>query len=110
MEESAEIGLNAKGIEVIAADRVRPDDSGISVASVESDSAVYIVDNERIETAVLVAQITVVGIGMRWGRFRAVVALHHIQIAGIGHIERTQQQRIQHAEDNGIGADCQRKG
>src|SRR5215469_17213768 len=98
MNESAKIGLNAKGIEVIAADRVRPDHSGISVARVESDSAVYIVDNERIETAVLVAQIAVVGIGMRRGRFRAVVALYHIQIARTGHIERAQHQRIQHAE------------
>jgi hypothetical protein len=39
MDESAKIGLNAQGIEVIAAYGLGPDDGGISVAGIEPNAA-----------------------------------------------------------------------
>src|SRR5579862_7965383 len=62
MDESAKIGLNAEGVEIIAAYRIGPDYRGISVAGIEPNAAHDVVEHQRVETAVSVTQVAVIRI------------------------------------------------
>ncbi len=84
MDESAEIRLNAESVEVVAADHIRPDDRGISTAAVESYATVNVIGNQRVEAAVPVTQIEVIGIRLRRCRLRAVVRSTMYRLPGFG--------------------------
>src|SRR5271168_145317 len=65
MEEPAKIRLDAEGIEVIAADHIRPDDSRIPATGVESDAAADVIGNKGFEAMVSIAEVEIVGIRLR---------------------------------------------
>ena len=109
MEEPAKIRLDAQRIEVIAADHVRPDDGGIPAARVEPHRALNVVGHQGFEAAVSIAQVEVIGIRLRGSASSFESSLQHEEAFGVRHIQRAKHQGIQHAEDNGIGANGQRQ-
>src|ERR1700733_11153047 len=65
MDKPAKIGLNAQGIEVIAAYGIGPDYGGIAVAGIEPHAAGDGVEHQGVKAAVSVAQVAVIRIRLR---------------------------------------------
>jgi hypothetical protein len=102
--EAAEVGLNPQFIEVIAGREVRPGGRSGS-AHIHADGADDVEVDQAVEGAVLVAQIDVVEIGLG-GRLEA---LDHVKTVRMRQLNRMQDNGIQNAEDDGIGANTERE-
>jgi hypothetical protein len=79
------------------------------VARIQPNAAHDVVQHQRVEAAVPVTQVAVIRIGLRWTCVRPIGALQHEEVLGMRHVERSQDQRIQYAEHDCIGAngECQ---
>src|ERR1700743_860685 len=110
MDEAAGIGLNAEGVKVISADQIWPDDYRVASTGVEADAADDVVGDELVETMVLVAEVAVIGIGLRGRGVGVEDALNHVEVIGVRDVERAQDERVEHAEDDGVGSDGECKG
>ena len=104
-EKAAEIGLNAQGIEVISASEDGPGGGGIS-AVINSHRAYDLGRCQAFEGLIAVAQVQIVRVGLRW----ITVPLQHVETLRMGHVHRAQNQSIQDAEHDGVGADAQGEG
>ena len=62
---------------------------------------------QAIKSAVAIAQIKIVRIG--FDAQLIACALKFVQGLGLGHIQRSEDQRIQYAKNNGVCADAQRQ-
>ena len=109
VQQPAKIRLHAQRIEIIAADQIRPHHRGIPAASVESDAADKVTGNQGCKSMVSIAQIKVIGVGMGGSVSSFEGSLDRVKTVRVGHLDRTQHQRIQHAENDGIGANSQRQ-
>ena len=103
MEEAAQIRLNLHRIEVIPSDLITPD-LGWIPACIEQHLGEDI-GRQAIEAAVAIAQIEIVGIGSTLLLFAS--ALDGVKAVRMGHVERPQNQRIQHRKHHRVGADGQ---
>jgi len=72
----------------------RPRYGWISAASIEPDGTLDVVGDQRLETAIAIAQIEVVHVGLR-GRAGAFKdSLEHVDVVGVGHIEGPEHERV----------------
>ena len=103
MEKPAHVRLNPQCVEIIPGDRLGPGARRI-VAGVEADLR-EAECGEIIEGAVAIAEVDVIGIGLR-ARFVGP-ALDLVETVGVGHIERAQDEGVQNAEHDRGRADAQ---
>src|SRR5215470_3804346 len=101
VEKATEMRLNFERVEIVAADFVDPGGGGV-FARVEGGYA-NVVGREAFEAVVAVAQIDIIGIRLR--RKMIDGALDAVEGFGLRHIERAEDERVQGAEDDGVGAD-----
>ena len=103
VEETAKVRLNAQCVEVVSARFVFPD-IGWILARVQP----CLRDSPRshiVEAAIALAKIEIIGVGV--GADIAPV-LDYEKALCLRHIQRTQDERVQYAEDYGVGANGQR--
>ena len=110
IEEPSQVGLHFRRLEVVPAHQVRPGRRRRRPARTHAHRALDRVGRQRHERPVAVAQVQVVGIRLRRRRLTVLPhPLHHVQARRLRHVQRMQNQRIQHAEHDRIGADPQRQ-
>src|SRR6516164_5622115 len=99
VEESAKVRLNAQYVEVVSAGFVLPD-IGWIFARIQprlTDSK----NSHIVEASIALAKIKIIGIGV--GPDVAPV-LNYEKALCLRHIQRAQDERVQYAEDHGVGA------
>ncbi len=106
MEEAAEVGLNFKRVEIISATEFRPGGGGVS-AGIHAYRANDPSRFEVFKGVIAVALVNVVQVRLR-GIGRG--SLHHVEILRVGHRHRVQDQGIQDAEHDGVGANAEGQG
>ena len=101
VEEAAKIGLQAQGVEVIAAGFVVPDIGGF-FAAIEAALA-HGERRQTIEGTAAIAQVEVVGIGL----VHVIIgrAPESVEALPLRDVDGAQDERVHHAEDDGVGAD-----
>src|SRR5690348_11713665 len=104
VEESPKVRLNAQYVEVVSAGFVFPDIGWIfaCIQPCLRDGP----SSHIIEAAIALAKIEIVGIGV--GSDVAAM-LDYEKALCLRHIQRAQDERVQYAEDHGVGADGQRQ-
>ena len=105
-EEAAEEGLNVHGLEVVSGDFVAPG-LGWIFPGIEADGNED-VGGKSFEGAIAVAEVEIVGI--RSCLILIAAALDGEEALRVRDIERLQDEGIEYAEDDGIGADGEREG
>src|SRR5271168_4625956 len=104
VEETANKRLNAQYVEVVSAGFVLPD-IGWIFARIQprlTDSK----NSHIVEAAISLAKIEIIGIGVGPA---AAPMLDDEKALCLRHIQRTEDERVQYAEDNCVGADGQRQ-
>src|SRR5579863_9508032 len=96
VKETAEVGLDVQCVEIISCDFEDPG-GGWIVAGIDAYRC-DIVGCQVFKSAVAIAQVEVVGIGMIDGF--VVAALDGVETFRLGHINRTQYQGVHYAEDD----------
>ena len=105
VDQTAEIGLKPQSVKVISSDQLDPGAGWIS-AGIKTCYG-RVIGDELIEAAVAIAQVAVVWEGLIAG---FVLTAHDlIEVLGLRNIQRVQDQRVHHAEDDGVCADSQRE-
>src|SRR5258708_21092797 len=105
MEEAAESRLEAEDIEVVAGGSVSPA-SGVRFSCTESN-ALDLVGHQSAEGGVSVAVVEIVTIGLR-GPSRFAVAVDDLkEVFRLRHIQRTEDETVEHAEHDNVRADAQ---
>src|SRR6184192_1586233 len=101
VEEAAYVRLNAQCVEVISAHFIHPGSRRV-LARVQPDRS-KAVGYQSIETVVAIAQVQIVRVGLE--RVLRVCALNLVEAFRLRHIQRSQDQRIQYAKDDGVCTD-----
>src|SRR6266566_4138950 len=106
VEDAAKVRLNAQYVEVVAAHFIEPD-SGWIFAGVQP-RLTAVTRCQAIEAVVAIAQIKIVEIGLVRRSF--VSMLDYVEALRIRHMQRVQDQRVQHTKNHRVCADghCQR--
>src|SRR5580658_1948222 len=106
MEEAAEIGMNPQHVEVVAGGCKAVCVSQI-LARVQTDAQDHVEGCQILEAVVTIAQVEIVGIRLPG---RIVAEVGSVRVLGLGHVERSQDETVHEAENDGIGADGQSEG
>jgi hypothetical protein len=72
-------------------------------AGVDADGAHDLECDQALEAAVAVAHVQIIRVGVG----RVLEPLHRVEVLAAGHVQRFENERIEDAEDYGVGADAQ---
>ena len=109
MEEPPQIWLDSQRIEVISTREVGPRRrrSSVGINSHGTDDHRC---NHALEGSIPVAQIQIIRVGLRRSLHSGKRPLDRVNILCLRHIQRSQDERVQNAEDDGVRANAQRQG
>ena len=103
--EPAQIRLQIERRKVVPCRRKGVGGFGI-VARIQNQAEVHVECGQILEALVAIAQINIAGVGLERG---IGAVLRAIEILGVGDIDGVEQERVHHAEDDGVGGDSQRE-